>query len=143
MTLIYRTLFAAAVLGLAVTAFPGESQAIWGHHRVVTSYSVPSVPVYSPPVVMERPFVVAPAFAAPVVVSRPVISSPVVVESSVLSAPVTTTTVVAAPRTTYYFTPSAPVVQQTVVSRPALIGPRVQTTYYTPSVVVPAPVIVP
>jgi hypothetical protein len=159
MTSIHRTFLAGAALALAATAFCGESQAIWGHHRIVTSYSVPSVPVYSPPVVVERPVVVAPAFTAPVVVSRPVISAPVVsapvavsrpvvstpvvVASPVVSAPVTTSTFVPAPQTTYYVPAAAPVVQQTVVSRPALFGPRVRTTYYAPSVVVPAPVIVP
>jgi hypothetical protein len=170
MTRITRTFIVpAALAAAAIMAVSGESQAGWGHYRAVTSYSVPSVPVYSPPVVMEstyRPVVVAPApvvvsrpvysarvvvsrpvYSAPVVVSRPVYSAPVVVDSPVVSAPVAVTP---APQTTYYLPATAPavvvpqpVVRQTVVSRPALFGPRVRTTYYAPSVVLPAPVFVP
>lgn len=144
-------------------AFAPDAHAFWGHRRVVTSYSVPSVPVVAAPAAVYRPVVVAP------VVSTPLVSAPVTVSRPVITAaPVTTyyapptTTYYAPPVTTYYapaattyyaptttyYAPSAvvgatPTASTTVVQRP-ILGPRVTTTYsFTPSVVYPAPVIVP
>jgi hypothetical protein len=151
MTHFHRTFIISAALALAAAAIvTNESQAGWGQYRAVTSYSVPSVPVYSPVVVQSayRPVVVAPPIAAPapVIVARPVVSAPPVIASPLVTAPAP---ILSGPQTSYYI-PAAPVavypqaiVRQTVVTRPALFGTRVRSTYYAPSVLAPVPVIVP
>lgn len=134
MTRILRNLGLAALLGLtAALALPSESHAGWGRYRAVTSYSVPSVPVYTQRVVVHGAY--RPAVAAPVVASAPVVVAPPLV--------------VTPPQTTYYL-PAAPVavmppavVRQTVVARPTIFAPRVRATYYAPVVVAPTPVILP
>jgi ribonuclease E len=135
-----------AVVGslLLLATAAGTCQAGWGHYRAVTTYSVPSVPVYRPGVAVEayRPVVVAsPVVSAPIV-SAPVVSAPVVVSRPVVVAPSTT---VVAPGPAIVTAPGY--VQQTVVARPLIGPPRVRTTYYAPAlvaptVVTPAPVIV-
>jgi hypothetical protein len=146
--------------------FAPDANAFWGHRRVVTSYSVPSVPVVAAPAAVYRPVVVAPVVSAPVTVSRPVITAAPVTTfyappTTTYYAPPTTTyyappvTTYYAPTATYYappvttyYAPSAvvgatPTLSTTVVQRP-ILRPRVTTTYsFTPSVVYPAPVIVP
>jgi hypothetical protein len=126
-TLLTKTLLALVAAASLLTFTSESADAFWHRRRVMTAYSLPSVPVT--------------VGYAPVVVARPVIvASPVVTAGY---APVTTymapaTYAVPAPVTTYYAPSPAPV---TTYYSPAPV-----TTYYAPAasagVVVQRPVIV-
>lgn len=137
MTRIHRLFAYAAVTSLVALATAGECRAEWGRYRAVTSFSVPSAPVYTPAVVVQgayRPLVVAPAAVAPVI-SGPISVTPPIIISQPQAA-----YYAPAPLTTYYA--PAVTVRQTVVARPAFF-PRARAAYYAPAVVAPAPILLP
>ena len=129
-----------AILGLVATLAAADNlHAQWGHHRVVTSYSFPSTPVYRPAVPVHSfygPVIVAPAAAVPVV-SAPVAASPPIIVSQPQTA-----YYAPAPVTAFY---AAPVVAQpVVVARPAYFPRRGNVYSFVPARAAAAyPVIVP
>jgi hypothetical protein len=111
-------------IGVGAFAMTGDTaQAVWGHGRVSTSYSLPSVPAVSySPVVVGRPVYAAPVYSAPVVAARPVVaySAPTVAYSAPTVAYSAPTVANSAPAVAYSapsvaFRPAVPVNQTTVV----------------------------
>jgi hypothetical protein len=132
-----------AAMVIAATLFASSAQAQWGHYRVTSSYSLPSVPyafqpvivpavqpttAFSPVIVNQSLAVSQPIVASqPVVVGRPVIvGRPVVVGQPVMTAPVATLPVATAPV----------VVRRGLFRRPVVVAPGV-----VPVASVPAPIV--
>ena len=127
-----KLMLVAAAVAVVWAGTAGTAEAFWGR-RVVTSYSIPSVPVYTQPMVVSRPVIVAGYAPAPIVTGyapAPVVTG--YAPTTAYYAPTTTYYApTVAPAVTTYYAP-APVFAAPVVAGYAPVAPVVQT-YYAPA----------
>jgi len=137
MNRLFNSLGLVTALGVVLVA--NSAQAQWGHYRVTSSYSLPSVPYAFNPVVVP---VVQPTTAfSPVIVNQPFAQSfavpqpTIVAQPTIVHRPVAGPVVVGRPVVVGQpFAPSAVVVRRGLFRRPVVV------TSAPASVFVPAPV---